>query len=154
MSVLAATACTKYYRPPASPQAQLAVLKADTRATVLEVDGLPIKAGRGVYSADEFGIASGCRTLLAKYEDSFFIWGEKRARRKGLGTGLLPVLSETEAHNYETTEPIRFFIPVKGGHRYWITATFTGDEFLPRVVELDQNGDTVNRFFPDRPCPQ
>lgn len=28
----------------------------------------------------------------------------------------------------------------------------TGDEFLPRVVELASSGETAARFFPDQPC--
>jgi hypothetical protein len=151
---LAALACTEYYQLPDVPPSQLALAKLDSRAAILQVDGRPLELVNGNDPPREFVMAAGCRIVTVKYEESYFIWGEKKALRKGLGNGLLPVLSETEVHNYETTQPIRFFIPVKGGHRYWITATFTGDEFLPRVVELDPNGDTVNRFLPDRPCPQ
>jgi len=54
--------------------------------------------------------------------------------------------------HYETLKPIRFFIPAKAGRKYWVTATFTGDQFLPRVVEIEPSGDSVGTFLPDVPC--
>ena len=34
-----------------------------------------------------------CRTLTAKYEESYFIWGDKKAKRAGLGGGLAATLA-------------------------------------------------------------
>jgi hypothetical protein len=152
LCAVAATGCANYYRPPAAASGQLASASVDKRATVLEVDGLPVKPVSG-RAPKQFSIGAGCRTLMAKYEESYFIWGEKRAVRNGLGDGLAATLAETEVHSYETENPIRFFLPVRPGYRYWVTATFTGDEFIPRVVEIAANGDAVNQFLPDRPCP-
>jgi len=147
---LTAGACTTYYRPPSIPD-QLAVVSVDVRATVLTVDGLPTKPMRSK-PPREFLIGAGCRSLSVKYEESYFIWGEKKAQKKGLGSGLEVAIAESELHSYETTKPIRFFIPVRAGYRYWVTATFTGDEFIPRVVEMAPNGDTVGRVPPDQKC--
>ena len=115
---------------------------------MLDVDGLPPPSGHNGQKLKEFFVGAGCRKMTAKYEESYFIWGEKKARKAGLGSGLAVSL----ANDYETMKPIRFFIPTKAGRKYWGTATFTGDEFLPRVVEIEPSGDAVNKFLPDEPC--
>ena len=145
------TGCVQYYKAPALPPNQLALVTVDSSASVLDVDGLAPPSRQGG-SAKEFFVGVGCRTLTAKYEASYFIWGDEKAKRAGLGTGLGAALANTEQHDYETMKPIRFFIPTKAGHKYWVTATFTGDEFLPRVVESDPSGSTVDKFLPDEPC--
>ncbi|MEO7033751.1 MAG: hypothetical protein ABI335_08025 [Polyangiaceae bacterium] len=116
------------------------------------MDGLPPPSGHNGQKLTEFFVGAGCREVTAKYEESYFIWGEKKAKKAGLGSGLAASLANTEQHDYETMKPIRFFIPTKAGRKYWVTATFTGDEFLPRVVEIEPNGDAVNKFLPDEPC--
>jgi hypothetical protein len=148
--VFAACGCTTYYRPPAVPAAQLATGSVDVRASILELDGLPVRITR----SREFLVGAGCRSITVKYEESYFIWGEKKALRKGLGTGLEVALAESEVHSYETTKPIHFFVPARAGYRYWITATFTGEAFIPRVVEIAPSGDAVKRFLPDEKCPK
>jgi len=151
--LLATAACVPleqaYEQPRTVPRSQLATVSVDARATVLDVDGIPRPSER----TPEFSIVAGCRALAVKYEESYFIWGEKKALRKGLGAGLAAAIAESEVHDYETTAPIHFFIPARAGYRYWITATFTGEEFIPRVVETAPNGDTVNRFLPNSRCP-
>lgn len=153
--------CTKRYRPPELPQNQLATVSVDSRATLLSVDGLspPLSnapVARNAASQGKpplrFWVGTGCRAFTVKYEESYFIWGEKKAARKGLGQGLWPALANTEVHTYETFKPIAFFVPVRAGQTYWITATFTGDEFLPRIVEIEPSGEAVGRFLPDVPC--
>jgi hypothetical protein len=145
ISSLCATGCVEHYRAPALPAEQLALVTLDSSASVLDVDGLPPPSG-------DFFVGAGCRRLTAKFEASYFIWGEKKAKKAGLGTGLAASLANTEQHDYETMKPIHFFIPARAGQKYWITATFTGDEFLPRIVESDPSGETVNKFLPDQPC--
>jgi hypothetical protein len=149
---LCAMGCMKTYRAPALPANQLALVTLDSSARALEVDGLPLPSARGGNSASQFFVGVGCRQLTVKYEQSYFIWGEKKAKRAGVGTGLAAVLANTEQHNYETMKPIRFFVPARAGRKYWVTATFTGDEFLPRIVESDPSGDTVSKFLPDEHC--
>jgi hypothetical protein len=147
-----AAGCMKTYRAPALPANQLALVTLDSSARALEVDGLPLPSAVGGRSAGEFFVGAGCRILMVKYEQSYFIWGDKKAARAGLGTGLAATLANTEQHDYETMKPIRFLIPARPGSRYWVTATFTGDEFLPRIVESDPSGNTVRRILPDEPC--
>jgi len=152
LSTVWATGCVQSYKAPALPQNQLALLTLDSSASVLDVDGLPPPAGHNGDKLNEFYVGAGCRTVTAKYEESYFIWGDKKAKKAGLGTGLAASLANTEQHDYETMKPIRFFIPAKAGRKYWVTATFTGDEFLPRIVESDPSGNTVDKFLPDEPC--
>ena len=116
------------------------------------MDGLAPPAGHNRQKLKEFFVGAGCREVTAKYQESYFIWGGKKAEKAGLGTGLAVSLANTEQHDHETMKPIRFFIPTKAGRKYWGTATFTGDELLPSVVEIEPSGDTVNKFLPDEPC--
>jgi len=161
MGMLAATAisglcimgCTKIYRAPALPANQLARVKFDSIARDVEIDGMslpPVSEEGG--SSNEIYVGVGCHILTVKYEQSYFIWGAKKSKRAGLGTGLAPVLANTEQHDYETMRRIRFLVPVRAGSKYWVTATFTGDEFLPRIVESDSSGETVHKFLPKEPC--
>ncbi|HEY5376106.1 MAG TPA: hypothetical protein VIK01_20640 [Polyangiaceae bacterium] len=152
LCALWATGCVQSYKAPALPNNQLALVTLDSSASVLDVDGLAPPSGHNGQKLKEFFVGAGCREVTAKYEESYFIWGGKKAEKAGLGTGLAVSLANTEQHDYETMKPIRFFVPTKAGRKYWITATFTGDEFLPRVVEIEPSGDAVNKFLPDEPC--
>ncbi len=152
LCALWATGCVQSYKPPALPNDQLALVSLDSSASVLDVDGLPPPSSHNGQKLKEFFVGAGCRKVTAKYEESYFIWGDKKAKKAGLGTGLAASLANTEQHDYETMKPIRFFIPAKAGRKYWVTATFTGDEFLPRIVEIEPSGDTVSKFLPDEPC--
>jgi len=149
---LFAIGCGPVYKAPALPANQLALVRVDSTARALDVDGLPLPRATGGERTREFFMGVGCHTLTVKYEQSYFIWGEKRAKREGLGTGLAATLARTEQHDYETMMPIRFFIAAMPGRKYWVTSTFTGDEFLPRIVESDPSGATLRTFLPDAPC--
>jgi hypothetical protein len=146
--------CRNHYRAPELPPHQLATLTVDSRATLLSVDGLPPPLpdakSESLNAPLTFPIGTGCRTFIAQYEESFVLWGRKHARRGEFGaTGSLLNL---EVHNYETLKPIQFFVPARAGYTYWVTATFTGEQFLPRVVELEPNGEAAGRLLPDVPC--
>jgi len=161
VGLLAATAisglcimgCMKTYRAPALPANQLARVKFDSIARDVEIDGMSLPSvSKEGESSNEIYVGVGCHILTVKYEQSYFIWGAKKSDRAGLGTGLAPTLANTEQHDYETMKRIRFLIPVRAGSKYWVTATFTGDEFLPRIVESDSSGETVHKFLPNEPC--
>src|SRR4051812_18654928 len=141
LCALWATGCVHSYKAPALPSNQLALVTLDSSASVLDVDGLAPPSGKNGQTLKEFYVGAGCRKMTAKYQESYFIWGGKKAEKAGLGKSLEVALAETEQHDYETMKPIRFFIPTKAGRKYWVTATFTGDEFLPRVVEIEPSGD-------------
>ncbi len=149
---LCVTGCMKTYRAPALPANQLARVKFDSIARDVEIDGLSLPSASEGGPTSEIFVGTGCHTLTVKYEQSYFIWGEKKASRAGVGTGLAATLANTEQHDYETMKRIRFLVPVRAGSKYWVTATFTGDEFLPRIVESDSSGETVRKFLPNEPC--
>jgi hypothetical protein len=143
---------------PALPADQLAEITLDERAKCLTLESLPVADSGGDEPQTALYVEPGCRTLTAKYEESFFIWGEKKANRSGVGATPDPVLNvaaaavNSESHDYETTKPIRFNFDAKAGFKYWVTASFTGDQFLPRLVELDARGEAVRQFLPDQAC--
>src|SRR6185295_2648888 len=85
LCALFAASCGPTYRPPALPANQLALVSLDSSASVLGVDGLPLPPGRAGARAIEFYVGTGCRTLTVKYEESYFIWGDKKAKKAGLG---------------------------------------------------------------------
>jgi hypothetical protein len=149
---LCVTGCMKVYQAPALPANQLARVKFDSITRDMEVDGLPLPWAKDGKRPSEILVGVGCRVLTVRYEASYFVWGAKKADRAGLGTGLAATLANTEQHDYETMKRIRFFIPARTGSKYWVTATFTGDEFLPRIVESDASGNTVRKFLPNEPC--
>lgn len=41
---------------------------------------------------------------------------------------------------------------VHRGNSYWVTATFTGDEFLPRIVEHSEPGEPARSVTPSDAC--
>jgi hypothetical protein len=150
--------CRNHYRPPELPPNQLASVTVDSRATLLSVDGLPpppewkrtgLRAGQNEPLLT-LPVGTGCRAFVAKYEESFVLVGRKHSRRGEYGA--TNSLWNLEVNKYETIKPIQFFVPTRAGYTYWLTATFTGDQFLPRVVELAPNGEAVARFLPDVPC--
>jgi hypothetical protein len=152
-ALLALSACAHlpYYVEPALPAAQLATIRLDSRSKLLTLDGMgPTDPGDGPRS--EIRILPGCRTLTAKYEESYFIWGEAKAEREGMGNGLLTGAVNSESHDYETLKPIRFSFVARAGYTYWVTASFTGDQFLPRLVELEPGGEASRKFGPEEPC--
>ncbi|HTQ02752.1 MAG TPA: hypothetical protein VMI54_02805 [Polyangiaceae bacterium] len=158
-TALMASACGPYvglYKPPADlPPSELATMTLDPRTKEVTIEGLraPTADSERDGTAKEFPIESGCLALTVKYEESFLIWGEDKADKKGLGRGLGVSLANTEVHDYETLKPFRFFVSAKPGFKYWVTASFTGDQFLPRVVELDPtSGEASAKFQPDVPC--
>jgi hypothetical protein len=145
--------CANYYRVPDVPASQLASVTVDARATLLSVDGLspPPLEWKSTRLNDgqkkpphTFPVGTGCRSFTATYEETYEALNKQEIRQA--------FAAERETHTYETFRPIRFFVPVRAGYTYWITATFTGDEFLPRVVEIGSNGEATGRFLPDVPC--
>jgi hypothetical protein len=144
----AQSACAARYRAPELPAAQLALVTLDERATVLSVAGLEPPQADGS-DLNEFRIERGCQELVVEYSQS------ESTLDLGAARNLIDAaqqIANSEQRNYRTFQPIRFFVPVRASHTYWVTATFTGDEFLPRIVELDASGATLRRFEPDVNC--
>lgn len=152
--IASACATTPHYAEPQLPVDQAAKITLDSRAKVLTVEDLPLSSGDG----GGLLVEPGCRTLTAKYEEAFDVSGEKKSRKKGVSNSPIAVanlgaaIANSEHHDYETTKPIRFNFDAKAGRKYWVTASFTGDQFIPRLVELDPSGEASATYLPDAPC--
>jgi hypothetical protein len=155
-----ALGCSHYYRAPEVPPNQLATVTVDSRAILLSVDGLPPpppewKERSGLSGGQskqpmKFPVGTGCRTFIAKYEESFVLRARMPAKYDIYAAP--PPFKNFEVRKYETTRPIRFFVPTRAGYTYWVTATLTAGQFLPRVVEIEPSGEAAARFLPDIPC--
>jgi len=139
------------YVAPQLPASQLALITSDERATVLSVDGLEPGIVNEANSKKTFYIATGCRVLLVKYDASYTQAGKSDAPLWSVA--LAQELATREEHNYSTHKPIRFVLPAKPGTQYWVTASFNGDQFLPRIAELDAEGGATTHVEPDGKCP-
>lgn len=157
-----ATACMPaQYRQPGLPHEQLALVKVEQRAVVRTVDG---EEPFVVNEYDEkkplrkFWVAPSCHEILVHYQEDY-------VREEGgifiLAWGLAPPVvamgvtigaANAQVTTYRTDEPIRFQIPARPGMKYWITSTFTGDVFMPRVAVLDETGERVDVILPNEPC--
>ena len=143
-------ACARHYAPPAVPEAELAYVKIDERAKVLTVDGLPPTLD---FTTTGFPVGAGCRELMVEYEASYSTL--HRVTKDSPSTvELVERLGRLEDHSYATNKPIRFLVPAKPGMTYWVTSSFNGAEFFPRVSELNRRTDEAERtIVPDARCP-
>jgi hypothetical protein len=152
--ITSACATTPHYVEPRLPVAEAAKITLDDRAKVLTIEDLPLADGDG----GGLLVEPGCRTLTAKYEEVHDVWGEKKSQKKGVGYAPSSIanfgaaVANSEHHDYKTAQPIRFYFDAKAGHQYWVTASFTGDEFIPRLVELEASGEASATYLPDVPC--
>ncbi|MBN1611328.1 MAG: hypothetical protein JW940_32140 [Polyangiaceae bacterium] len=141
----------------------MALVTVEQRAVVRAVDG----AEPFVVNADEkriplrtFWISPTCHELLVHYEEQYVRPGggillltwSPRAMAAGLAASVASVAANTEVTTYRTDEPIRFHIPARAGMKYWITSTFTGDVFMPRVAVLNEAEERVAVILPNEPC--
>jgi hypothetical protein len=140
------------YVAPQLPAERLALVTSDDRATILSVDGLEPGIVNEPSSQKNFYVATGCRVLLVKYDASYV----KAGKSDGVPSATIALVEELatrEVHDYSTFKPIRFVLPAKPGAKYWVTASFNGAEFLPRIAELDAEGQATAHVEPDGKCP-
>jgi len=94
--------------------------------------------------------APGCYVLEVEYEASFTKYHPDKS---GIGilspvAGVVEQAAQTTHHEYGSSR-IPFALRLREGANYFVTATFTGDEFLPRIVGYDGAG---NRLLPIEPA--
>jgi hypothetical protein len=151
---LALCACGRVrYQPPAVPANQLAIVTVDQRATLVAVEKLPVTEYASQRPPDRVFVAAGCRRVSATYQATYFQLGKGGSFHDGSLADQLEKLGGAEKHTYRTNEPITFHFQAKGGMTYWVTASFNGEDFLPRLVEFDAAGERRGAFYPDSPCP-
>jgi hypothetical protein len=160
---LLTSACTpSLYVQPRLPANQLALVTVERRARTEAVDGLPV-AYSGRPTPQNFWIAAGCHELAITYEESYVTVGGGVFIIVSTGMPLLTAASiagsaawvgtGTTVREYETEKPIRFHIPAKAGAKYWITSSFDGDNFMPRIAVLNEADERVAVILPEQPCP-
>lgn len=150
-----------WYEVPQLPAHQLTLVEVESRATVLSINGLtPVKPGEP--TPEGFRVSeTECHEFVVRYDESYIrsngvlvvaFWNSAT-----LGASLaLSVASQPEALQmrfYETDMPIRFHLPPRDGVKYWVTSTFDGDQFHPRVAVLDHSGERTDVILPEQPCP-
>lgn len=97
--------------------------------------------------------APGCYILEVEY-------GAKYANTKNAGPPyfsaiihpLAPIIEhDARTHRAQYRSPLfHFALSVEHLHWYEVTATFTGDEFQPRIVITDQTGQRLGELLPAR----
>ncbi len=143
-----------YSAPDLAPN-QAAAVTVDDRASVT-VEGHPVVDDFHA-PIRYFSVSTECHELTATYDEEYVI-----VREQHWFIPLMPVTSAlagaavtagtSETHHYKTQTPIAFHVLAKPGMKYWVTATFNGDEFLPRIVVLSPQNERVGVIAPNVPC--
>jgi len=61
--------------------------------------------------------------------------------------GAADTASRVHAAHYES-DFVPFALAARKEYTYYVTSTFTGDEFIPRIVELNLAGERVREIKP------
>jgi hypothetical protein len=137
----------------------MASIKVEERATVQAVDGGEVLNAAGAPSK-EFWVSAACHELHVRYEEEYvnvgggagiLLWSPVTAVAS-IGVSAASIASNTKVSSYKTDEPVRFHVPAKAGMKYWVTSTFTGDVFVPRVSVLNAANERVAVILPNQPC--
>jgi hypothetical protein len=98
----------------------------------------------------------GCYVVRVKYsEDYLQLHGRSAAwvlspwSSIAAAAALLDAAGQTHSAHYETGY-VPFALPVRSKHSYYVTATFNGDEFTPRILELNADQERTQEIFPAR----
>ncbi|HEV8551541.1 MAG TPA: hypothetical protein VGQ57_20980 [Polyangiaceae bacterium] len=153
---LLTVACAARYAAPDLPAEKLAFVVVDDRATVQTVDGLQPGNIREPASERRFELGPGCRRFLVVYEETFMQDGQMAPGLLLLApvAGVAQGIATSGIHTYSTDKPIVFNVQAKAGRKYWVTASFNGSQFFPRVAEIDPvSNETVAEILPDGKCP-
>jgi hypothetical protein len=142
----------------------MAELVVDQRAAVLTIDGktvvvpdetadAPYSKWRREQAQSNAYLDAGCHVIEVEYRETFHDQF-KECKRFDNGKTIYnqcPGPRWSDKHEY-SAQSVRFFVNAKPPDQYWVTATFTGDVFLPRLVELDAGGEATASFAPNVPC--
>lgn len=154
-----------HYVSPSLPLEHMAEVVVDPRATVLTIDGkalvAPEESNDSPYSATRpeppqlnTYLEAGCHVIEVDYRETFHDHF-KECKRFDNGKTIYnkcPGPRWSDERQYSAAS-IKFFVRARPPSQYWVTATFTGDEFLPRLVELSPAGEATATFTPNARCP-
>jgi hypothetical protein len=96
--------------------------------------------------------APACYVLEVEYDISFVNVGDYSrgiALAGGPAVAGISALANTKKTDYSTGR-VPFALRLRNGAQYYVTATFTGDEFLPRIVEQNAAGERISEITPAR----
>lgn len=139
---LEAGGCRPKPRTPAAPQPKVYVSR-DERVDDWRLDGA--KSCQRILRAP-----TGCYVLEAKYRESYTrVHGASPLWFHYITWAAAALDTATRIHSrsYETGY-VPFALQLRTGHRYYVTATFDGDEFTPRIVELNANAERTREILP------
>jgi hypothetical protein len=140
---LLAVALIQACQPKANfPAAELNRVSSDERVDDWRVSGEK-KCPRVIQAID------GCYVLEVKYVADYRRVKGGTSRLWGLSplAAAIDTAVRTRTTNYET-DYVLFALPVRRQHSYYVTATFDGDEFAPRVVETNAAAERTQEIFP------
>ena len=91
----------------------------------------------------------GCYVLEAKYSADYMRLhgGTGRLWSLSLIVGAVDTASRVHEAHYES-EFVPFALLTRRDYTYYVTSTFTGDEFIPRIVELNAAGERIREIKP------
>jgi hypothetical protein len=124
------------------PAAELNRVSSDERVDDWRVSGEE-KCPRVIQALD------GCYVLEVKYVADYTRVQGGASRLWGLSllAGAVDTAVRTRTTNYETGY-VLFALQVRRQHSYYVTATFDGDEFAPRIVETNAAAERTQEVLP------
>jgi len=91
----------------------------------------------------------GCYIVEVKYREDYTRVHGGTSRLWGLSplAGAVDTMARTHTSHYETGY-VLFALPVRRQHGYYVTATFDGDEFMPRIIETNAASERTREILP------
>ena len=138
-------ACIPKVRRDEPPPPKVRVTQ-DKYATIVAIDGRQVRG-------EVFELPPGCHSIVVRYSAKFWIdHGAEGPWMENSSIGAAQRIIRAEKHEYTAGGPIPFAVIMTAGNSYWVTATFTGDEFLPRIVEHSEPGEPARSVTPSDTC--
>ena len=128
---------------------EVARLAPDPRiAKILTLDGAEV-------CGTEFELLPGCHVVTAKYEITFvkdsdssglFLVGA--AVGGAVGGAIMAEAESPELSTYSAGAPVVFAANLRAARTYEVAGLFTGEKFVPQLIEVDPSLGAVGRYRP------
>jgi hypothetical protein len=93
--------------------------------------------------------ADGCYLLEVKYREDYTRSGTSSLWAISPLAAAIDTAAGTETSHYETRY-VPFALQLSRQHTYYVTATFDGDQFRPRIIELNAAAERTREVLPLR----
>jgi len=151
-----------YVNPTAAAE-ELGHLILDERAEVVDVDGGRPVHRRQIYDQGEartieeplrdIYLTPGCHVVKVSYKATYYPRRLESRRFADGRTNYDPNEFALDGHvNEYESAPMRFFVQIDAGYAYWVTASFDGDNFKPRIARVDPSGEASLTILAEQPC--